>query len=75
MEKQNEIETPWLKVREAAQYLRLKYGTMRNYINKGLIPVHRHPVTGTVRLLKSDLDAWVMTGSPGASEESRKERG
>lgn len=51
--------SPWLTVREAAERLRLKPGTLRNYMSRGLIPHHRNPLTGTVRLRMDEVDDWL----------------
>ncbi|MFP4309856.1 MAG: helix-turn-helix domain-containing protein [Desulfococcaceae bacterium] len=56
-------ETPWLTVKEAADRLRLKPGTLRNYMTRKLIPYHRNPHTGTVRLRRDEVDAWLTQGT------------
>lgn len=53
------VDSPWLTVKEAAARLKLKPGTLRNYMSRRLIPFHRNPVTGTVRLREDEVDAWL----------------
>lgn len=52
-------KTPWLTITEAAERLRLNPKTLRNYISRGLMPVHRNPLTGTVRLRVDEVDNWL----------------
>jgi excisionase family DNA binding protein len=60
--------SPWLTVREAAEYLKLKPRTLRNYISRGLLPIRRSAETNTARLHRDDLDNWLMSGdSPDVS--------
>lgn len=54
-----ENESPWLTVKEAAKRLKIKDGTLRNYMYRGLIPFYKQPNTGTVRLKIDEVDAWM----------------
>jgi len=54
-----EQNSPWLTVQEAAERMRLKSKTLRNYISRGLVPVYRNPHTGTVRIRKDEIDKWL----------------
>ncbi len=58
------IESPWMTIKEAAARVRLKPGTLRNYISKKKIPVHRNPSTGMVRLKVGELDDWIQGKTP-----------
>lgn len=64
-----EANSPWLTVKEAAARLKLKPGTLRNYMSKKLIPFYRNPDTGTVRLREDDVDAWLTRGPVYQAEE------
>lgn len=54
-------ESPWLTVDEAAQRLKLKPGTLRNYISRGLFPIHINKQTGTRRIHVDDVDNWLTS--------------
>lgn len=47
---------------ETADYLGLTYGTVKNKVSRGEIPVVRFG-RGSVRVRKSDLDAWLDSRS------------
>ena len=51
----------WINIDEAAEYLGVKPGTIRDWIRKGKgIPAHK---IGKLRKFKySELDAWVASG-------------
>lgn len=51
-------ETDWMNIKEAAIYLKMAVGTIRNYVSKGKIP---HSKKGGLRFSKSDLDEWRKT--------------
>lgn len=51
--------TPWMTTDEAAQYLRLSPGTLRNWRVDGEGPKHRK-VGRAVRYRLDDLDAFMM---------------
>ncbi len=53
------IESPWMTIKEAAARIRLKPGTLRNYISKGKIPVHRNHEVGSIRLRVEEVDSWI----------------
>jgi excisionase family DNA binding protein len=57
--------SPWLTTREAAAYLKLNPGTLRNYLRGGIIPHYIGPGTMTKRFLKSELDEWLKQGYQG----------
>lgn len=50
------IERRWLKISEAAAYLGISIGGLRNSIAKGLLPASKTPGIG-LRLDKHKLDA------------------
>ncbi len=56
---QQPINSPWMTITEAAEYLKLNRRTLQNYIYRGLIPVCISP-SNTKRFLKNDLDKWMM---------------
>ena len=64
----------WLTQKEAAEYLKMKTNTFRNYVCKGFFPYYQHPKTGTKRFLAGDLDE-VMKYKPAkeATEILKKE--
>lgn len=52
----------WLSYGEAAQYLRIAVGTLRNLVSQRRIP---HAKRGRiVRFRPDDLDAWLSGGTP-----------
>ena len=54
------IESPLLTIKEAADFLKLKPQTVRNYISRGFLPVRRNSETGTVRIHREDLENWLQ---------------
>lgn len=47
----------WITTKEAAQYLRVSVGQIRNMVWRGQLPSHR--VNNRLRFLKSDIDKIV----------------
>jgi len=58
--KRREVESPWLTIDEAAGYLNLNPGTVRNWVSERRIPCVRRG--GVVRLHRHDLDLWLRAG-------------
>ena len=54
------IDTPWLCYPEAAEYLRVALGTLRNMVSVGSVPFVRRK--GIVRFHRDDLDRWLRQG-------------
>lgn len=54
----------WINIEEAAEYLGVKHGTIRDQIRKGKnIPVHK---IGKKQKFKiSEIDSWVKSGESG----------
>jgi excisionase family DNA binding protein len=59
----NEIPDRYLKPREAAAYLGLAEGTVRNKASRGELPFSK--VGHALRFRVSELDAWVRENTPG----------
>lgn len=55
--------TRWISVEEAAKYLAVSSRTIRRYLEKGVVPLHKLP-TGSVRIDRNDLDSLVLYGRP-----------
>lgn len=55
---------PWMTTEEAADYLRISPGTVRNKVSAGEIPCHRRG--RIVRFRRSELDEWLSGGAVGA---------
>jgi excisionase family DNA binding protein len=55
-----------LKLRDAAEYLGLAYGTVKNKVSRGELPVVRFG-RGNVRIRKSQLDAWLVERTAAAT--------
>jgi excisionase family DNA binding protein len=53
-----DFRSPWLTVKEAAQYLRTTEGGLRKRINRKQLKAHR-PEGSRIILHKDDLDAFV----------------
>jgi excisionase family DNA binding protein len=53
--------SPWLKTAEAAEYLRLPLGRLRNLTAEDAIP-HHHQGKAVI-YHKSELDAWALDGN------------
>ena len=53
----------WISVEEAANYLAVSSRTIRRYLEKGVVPLHKLP-TGLVRIDRCDLDSLVLYGRP-----------
>ncbi len=64
----------YLRIAEAAEYLGVCRGTLRNWGRSGKIPEYRHPVNN-YRLFKvSDLDKLLQKTERSVGRESRKPR-
>lgn len=59
-----------LRVREAAAYLNLTESAIRAFILKRQVPVVR--IARSVRLRRSDLDAWIEQGTTPAAAPRRR---
>ena len=70
-QERREVESPWLTVEEAAMYLDLNAGTIRNWISERRIPfVKRGKV---VRLHRQELDRWLRAEDGDGSTGGRNE--
>jgi excisionase family DNA binding protein len=56
-----EPEPEWLTAKEAAEYVHVTLGTLRNFVSNGRLP-RRYPKGHKARFLRSDLDAHLATG-------------
>lgn len=68
MSDENNVPTPWLNSKEAAQYTGLALSTVRNKVCAGEIPFHRKG--RIVRFHRSELDAWLRGDDAQAAEEA-----
>lgn len=55
----------YLKEGDAAEYLGVSVGTMRNWRTAGQGPVYRKPETGLIRYTVDDLDAFMTVPKTG----------
>ncbi len=55
-----QIESPWLNPTEAAAYLGIALGTLRNWVSQRYIPFARRG--RVVRFHREKLDAWLRRG-------------
>jgi excisionase family DNA binding protein len=53
-------ETPWLSMRESAEYLGCAERTIRAYIARGNLKASRVPGSRLVRIKRADLDALLI---------------
>jgi len=60
-ERNHEQETPWFTSAQAAAYLGVKLGTVRNWISQKRIPFVRRG--RVVRLHRERLDEWLRAGA------------
>ncbi len=52
----------WIGIEEAAEYLGIKAGTVRDWIRKGMnVPAYKIGKQWKFKCI--DLDAWVMSGN------------
>ena len=58
----------WMSILEAAKYLGVSRGTLYNYMNDGRLPFYYIKGTNQRRIKKSDMDALLIPGKPGALE-------
>ena len=55
------INNKWINIDEAADYLGIKVGTIRDWIRKGKgIPAHK--IGKQWKFKKEELDQWVQSG-------------
>jgi hypothetical protein len=54
----------WLTTRQAADYVHLSEGTLRNYRHDGVGPHFTTMPNGQIRYTKAELDQWI-TGANG----------
>lgn len=57
MESDAGVQSPWLNYVDAAAYLGVAVGTVRNWVSARSIPFVRRG--GVVRFHRADLDAWL----------------
>lgn len=63
MSTQNHVPpTPWYPYAEAAEYLCLSIGTLRNLVSQKRIPFSKRG--RIVRFRRDELDAWLTSGTP-----------
>ncbi len=61
--------TPWMRPAEAAEYLGIAIGTLRNWTSARFIPFVKRG--GVVRYNRAELDRWLLrAGCPGRSKRS-----
>ncbi|MCP4113250.1 MAG: helix-turn-helix domain-containing protein [Desulfobacteraceae bacterium] len=51
-------ESPWMTLKEAAEWLKISVATLRNYKSRGMITYYKNPVSGSVRFHRDDLNKW-----------------
>lgn len=49
----------YLRIKEAAEFLGVSAGTLRNWDRAGKIPSRRHPISGYRLFKKADLEAFL----------------
>jgi MerR family copper efflux transcriptional regulator len=49
----------YLRIKEAAEFLGVSPGTLRNWDRAGKIPSRRHPISGYRLFKKTDLEAFL----------------
>lgn len=54
------VDTPWLNYEQAATYLGVCIGTLRNKVCAGRVPFARRG--GIIRFHRDDLDSWLRQG-------------
>lgn len=59
---QDQFTSPWLTTEQAASYLSVSPGTLRNWRSSGAGPSY-HVVGRIVRYHRDDLDAFLMEGA------------
>lgn len=64
-------KTPWLTPLEAADYLGVALGTVRNWVYRRRIPFARRG--RVVRFHRDRLDAWLASGTGNAGVKSEEE--
>jgi len=55
------VESPWLTVKEAAAYLSVSPGTVRNWVSQHYVPFVRRG--HVVRFNRHQLDQWLSHGA------------
>ena len=63
------METKWLTVIEAAQYLKMGRSTIYKLAQEGKLPAHK--VGRQWRFDAKELDKWIRSGKLAAPEERR----
>lgn len=58
-----------MKYEEAAQYLKVPIGTLRNWVSQKRIPHSKHG--GIVRFFREQLEEWLIEGSVKVSKHWR----
>ena len=58
-EKMKQVQSPYLTLREADNYLRVRSGTVAKAVHAGEIRASKLPDCRTVRVHKLDLDDWM----------------
>jgi excisionase family DNA binding protein len=62
-----EQEDAWLTLAEAAEYLRVSKPTIYRFCSEGRLPFYELAGSGYRRFKRSDLDALLVAGRPGAA--------
>lgn len=55
------VGSPWMSYRQAAAYLGVSVGSLRNWVASGRISAARNG--GVVRFHRETLDAWLQRGN------------
>ena len=56
------MESPWLDVKSAAEYIGISVSTLYTYVAHGSIPYSRVPGSTLLRFELSDLSNWLRQG-------------
>ena len=53
----------WLTPEEAAKHLRISIARIYQYVSANTIPFHRLPNSSLIRLNRTEIDEWLLSGS------------
>ena len=63
------METPWLDIKQAAEYLNLSVSTLYSYVAHGSIPYSRVPGSTLLRFETTDLNTWLRQGQHNQNDD------
>ena len=56
----NNVSSPWMTIREVAEYLSVSPGTVKNWVSQRYIPFAKRG--GVTRFHKDRIDRWLSVG-------------